>query len=138
MAIQLAFDFNSKPSVEDDPIIMRDIWLDVSDIARGVGFTETVHLSIALNDALEPRHERNESNYDQLVYDALWLANLKLSLDQSQSATLNFVFQDIDWKVKKIRDVSLRLRVQAHKPVVLLGLLSDFQEETWINPHESA
>ena len=138
MAIQLAFDFNSKPRVEDNPIIMRDNWLDVSDIARGVGFTETVHLSIALNDALEPRHERNESNYDQLVYDTLWLANLKLSLDQSQSATFNFVFQDINWKAEKRQEVSLRLRVQAHKQVVLLGLLSDFQEETWINPHESA
>ena len=138
MAIQLAFDFNSKPRVEDNPIIMRDNWLDVSDIARGVGFIETVHLSIALDDALEPRHERNESNYDKLLYDALWLANLKLSLGQSQSAIFNFVFPSNDWKADKIGDVSLRLRVQAHKQVVLLGLLSDFQEETWINPHESA
>ena len=92
MAIQLAFDFNSKPSVEDDPIVMRDIWLDVSDIARGVGFTETLHLSIALNGTLDLRHERSDSNYDQLLYDALWMAYLKLSLDQSQSATFNFVF----------------------------------------------
>ena len=96
MAIQLAFDFNSKPRVEDNPIIRKDIWLDVSDIARGVGFTERVHLSKALNYSLEPRHERNESNYDQLLYEALWLAYLKLSLDQSQAATFNFVFPGND------------------------------------------
>ena len=55
MAIQLAFDFTNKSLVEDNLITTKETWLDISDIARGVGFAETVHLSLALNDALEPR-----------------------------------------------------------------------------------
>ena len=127
MAIQLAFDFTSKSLVEDNLITTKETWLDISDIARGVGFAETVHLSLALNDALEARNEMSESDYDQLLYDALWLAHLQLTLNQSQVATFNFVFPSNDWETEKKWDISLRLRVEAYKQVVLLGLLSDFQ-----------
>ena len=99
MATQLTFDFSSKPSLDNNPIITKDAWLDVSEIARGVGFMETVLVSLALRDALE--YQR--ADYDQLLYDALWLTYLKLSLDQSQFATFNFVFPSNDWKAEKIR-----------------------------------
>ena len=130
----MKFDFGNKPLLEDHPITTKNAWLDVSDIARGVGFTETVHLSIALNDAWEPRRETRESDYDQLSYDALWLAHLKLSLNQGQSATFNFVFPSCNWKTGMICTTSLRLRVEDHRQDVLLGLLPDFPEETWMNP----
>lgn len=65
-------------------------------------------------------------DYDQRLYDALWRAHFKLSLDQSQSATFNFTFPRKDWKTKEISEVSLRVRVEAQKQVVLLSLLQDF------------
>ena len=69
----------------------------------------------------------SESDYDQLLYDAPWLAHLQLTLNQSQVATFNFVIPSNDWETEKKWDISLRLRVEAYKQVVLLGLLSNFQ-----------
>ena len=98
----------------------------MSDIARGVGFTTAVWVSIALNDALQLLQSEIDGDYDQRLYDALWRAHFKLSLDQSQSATFNITFPRKDWKTEKVSEVSLRVRVEAEKQVVLLGLLQDF------------
>ncbi len=104
----------------------NETWLDVSDIARGVGFTTAVQVSVTLNDALQPLQNEMDDNYDQRLYDCLWLAHFKLSLDRSQSVTFNFTFPRQDRKSGEISEISLRVRVEAQKQVVLLGLLQDF------------
>jgi len=126
MSMQLTPDFTPEPQREQKPIIQNDSWLDVSDIARGVGFTTTVQISISLNDALQPLRNEIEGDYDQRLYDALWATHFKLSLDQSPSATFNFTFPRKDWKREEVSEANLRLRVEAQKQVVLLGLLEDF------------
>ncbi len=47
-------------------------WVDVSDIAAGIGFAGKVLLSVALSDALEPIATELDGDYDQRLYDALW------------------------------------------------------------------
>jgi len=129
MSMQLTPDFTSEPQREQKPIIQNESWLDVSDIARGVGFTTTVQISIGLNDALQPIPNEIEGDYDQRLYDALWTAHFKLSLDQSQSATFNFTFPRKDWRTEKVSEISLRVRVETQKQAVLLSLMEDFRDE---------
>lgn len=104
----------------------NETWLDVSDIARGVGFTTEVQISIALSDALQPLQNEMDENHDQRLYDCLWLAHFKLSLDRSPSATFNFAFPRKDSKTEEVSESSLRVRVEAQRQFVLLGLLEDF------------
>ena len=126
MSTQLTLDFTPQPPREQQPIVENEAWLDVSDIARGVGFTTTVQVSINLSDALQPLQHEIDDDYDQRLYDCLWLAHFQLSLDQSQSASFNFTFPRKDRKTEEVSEVSLRLRVEAQKQVVLLGLLENF------------
>jgi hypothetical protein len=100
--------------------------LDVSEIARGVGFANKVEVSLALSDALEPIQSEEDGDYDQRLYDALWLAHFQLSLDQSRSATFAFTFPRKHWKTEEITEASLRLRVETQPQSVLVGLLPDF------------
>jgi hypothetical protein len=122
------------PSPYDQPNSQREqkltigngAWLDVSDIARGMGFTTAVQISVTLNDALQPLPNETDGDYDQRLYDFLWRAHFQLSLDQSQSATFNFTFSRKDQRTEFASEVSLRGRVEAENQVVLLGLLEDF------------
>jgi len=126
MAMQFTLDSTPEPQREQTPILKREAWLDVSEIARGVGFATPVHISINLNGALQPLQNEIDGDYDQRLYDCLWLSHFKLSLDQSQSATFHFTFPRKDGKTEKVSEIGLRLRVEAQKQVVLLGLLEDF------------
>ena len=117
----------SNPLLRDIP--RNETWRDVSDIARGVGFTTEVQISLTLNDALEPLQNEIDGGYDQRLYDCLWLAHFKLSLDRSPSATFNFTFPRKDGKTEKESEIGLRLRVEAQKQVVWLGLMEDFRNE---------
>ncbi len=126
MAMQFTLDSTPEPPREKRPIIQYEAWLDVSDIARGVGFIAPVLVSVSLNDALQPLQNEIEGDYDQRLYDCLWLAHFQLSLDQSQSVDFNFTFSRKGWKTEEISEVSLRVRVETQKQVVLLGLLQDF------------
>jgi hypothetical protein len=107
-------------------IYRNETGLDVSDIARGVGFTTALRISVTLNDALQPVQNEMDGDYDQRLYDALWQAHFQLSLDQHQSATFNFTFLRKDSKTEEASEISLRVRVEAQKQVVWLGLLEDF------------
>ena len=122
MSMQLTLDFTSGPQREKQPIIRNGAWLDVSDIARGVGCITAVQVSINLNEALQSLQNEIDSDYDQRLYDALWLAHFKLSLAQSQSVTFNFTFPR---KEKNVSEISLRVRVEAQEQIVLLGLPDD-------------
>ncbi|HEU0293635.1 MAG TPA: hypothetical protein VFR47_12915 [Anaerolineales bacterium] len=128
MSMQLTPDFTPKHQREQRPIVQTEAWLDVSDIARGAGFTVIVQVSVNLNEALQPLQYEIDGDYDQRLYDALWVAHFKLSLDQSPSATFNFTFPRRDCKTEKVSEISLRMRVEVQKQVVLLGLLEDFSE----------
>ncbi len=101
-------------------------WLDVSDIAAGVGFDGKVLLSVALSDALEPITTESDGDYDQRLFDALWPAHFRLSLDDVEAVTFNFTFQRTHWMSGEKIDVSLRLRVEARDQALLIGLLEDF------------
>lgn len=126
MATQLTFDFVSKSLLKVDRVIVQETWLDVSDIARGVGFTMRVQISIPLHDTLQPLQNEIEGNYDQRLYDVLWQTYFQCSLDHSQSATFNFIFPRKDLKTERVSEVSLRARVETQEQVVMLGLLEDF------------
>jgi hypothetical protein len=106
--------------------IENEAWLDVSDTARGVGFTTALQISVTLNDALQPLQNETDGDYDQRLYDFLWLAHFQLSRDQSQSTTFNFTFLRKDRRTEVVSKVSLRGRVEAQEQAVLLGLLEDF------------
>ena len=123
--MQLTLDSTPKPQREHEPIIQNETWLDVSDIARDVGFTTAVQVSISLNDAFQLLQNEIDGDYDQRLYDCLWLAHFKLSLDQSQSVTFSFTFPRKDGKTEEVPEVSLRVRVETQKQVVLLGLLQE-------------
>lgn len=126
MQMQLTLDFTPRPS-NLKPIIKHTTWMKVSDIARGIGFKIPVEVSIALSDALEPLQTEDSEDYDQRLYDAIWLAHHYLSLDhQCQSLSFTFDFPREDKHTGKYAETSLRLRVEAQKQVVLLGLLQDF------------
>jgi len=128
MYTQLTFDLSPKVQREQRPIIQNESWLDVSDIARGVGFTTTVQVSSNLNDALQAGQNEVHSGYDQRLYDALWMAHFKLFLDNKQGSTFSFTFPRKGWKTEEISDISLRVRVITRQQVVLIGLLQDFSE----------
>lgn len=130
MPMQMILDFTREPEREQTPIIQNEAWLEVSTIARGMGFTTAVHISLTLNDALEPLQNEIDGDYDQRLYDCLWLSHFKLSLAQSQSVTFSFTFPRKDEKTEKVSEIGLRLRVAAQKQVVWLGLMEDFRNES--------
>jgi hypothetical protein len=129
MSVQLTSDFTTRHQRKQRPIIRNEAWLDASDIARGVGLTTTIRVGINLNEALQPLQNEIDGDYDQRLYDALWMAHLNLSLDQSQSATFHFTFPRKDGKTEKVSEIRLRLIVEAQKQVVWLGLMEDFPSE---------
>lgn len=104
--------------------VMR--WLDVTGIATGTGFITKVAVSIGLSDALQPIANETDSDYDQRLYDALWLAHFQLSLDHCQSATFNFLFTRKHWRTEEIIDASLHLHIEVSNGQAYLGLLEDF------------
>jgi hypothetical protein len=77
MFTQLAFDF-SLPAEPALPEIQAKDWLDVTDIAQGVGFTGPVEMSLALDDSLQSHQDEPEEAYDKRLYDCLWCATSKL------------------------------------------------------------
>ena len=126
MQMQLTLDFTPRHS-NLKAIIKNTTCMDVSDIARGIGFTIPVEVSIALSDALEPLQTEDDDDYDQRLYDALWLAHHYLALDhQRPSISFTFDFLRENKHTGKFIEASLRLRVETQKQVVLLGLIQDF------------
>jgi hypothetical protein len=110
----------TKPQVPD----MR--WLDVTGIAAGTGFTTKVAVSIALLDALQPIANETDSDYDQRLYDALWLARFQLSLDHCQSTTFNFLFTRKHLRSEEVIEATLHLHIEASNDRAYLGLPEDF------------
>ena len=130
MQMQLTLDLTFITQSKQAPIIKYQSWLDVSAIAKGVGFIAPVEISIALNDALAPHQTEDDDDYDQRLYDALWLAHHYLSLDLRTSFTFAFDFQCEDKNTGKFVEASLRMMVQAQKNLTLISLPQDFYKDS--------
>lgn len=101
-------------------------WLDVSSMAAGTGFATKVAVSVTLSDALQPIPNETDGDYDQCLWDVLWLAHFQLSLDESESVTFNFTFPRKHWMTKVITEVSLRVRAASREQTAFVGLPEDF------------
>lgn len=126
MATQLTFDFNSKPAPPDKTPLKPQGWLDVTDIARGVGFTDTILVSHGLHDSLSLRQSELHDDYDQRLYDLLWLAHFKLSLDQNQSARFAFALTCKAGKMQPSSEATLQVRMEVKDRIAFLELLKEF------------
>lgn len=127
MATQLTFDFSSP--LERQPIPWNETWLDMSDIARGVGFTTTVLISPSLEDVLRMQGD----DYDQRLYDALWAAHFRLYLGLGQSVTFSFSFRCKTRRTDEEVETNVRLRAETQPQTVLLGRLEDFPNEPQVH-----
>lgn len=126
MLTQLPLIFPTRPLPISRKTIEYPAWVDVSDIAAGVGFSEPVFLSLALSDALEATQLETENDYDQRLYDVLWRAHFELSLNDGQPASFTFTFSRAHWKTGGLSETSLRLRVERQPQGIRLELKTDF------------
>ena len=126
MLTQLPLDFSLRAPPASHPIIAYPTWRDVSKIAAGVGFSEPVSISLALSDAIEANHLETDDDYNQRLYDTLWLAHFELSLRDGRPTNFTFTFPSKHWKTEDLNKSSLRLRVERQFQGVRLGLKQDF------------
>ncbi len=101
-------------------------WLIVSDLAKGTGFETETAISIALTDALAPNTKETETDYDQRLYDALWLAHFQFMMNGMQPVTFSFSFAPVQTNYKTFEETCLRLHVESINQTTFLGLLEDF------------
>ena len=126
MSNQLPLNFSDRSPPASESAIENPAWIDVSDIAAGVGFSEPVSISMALSDALEATQLETANDYDQRLYDALWLAHFELSLNGERPANFTFTFSRMHWKTGELFETGLRLRVETGSQGIRLGLKTDF------------
>jgi len=126
MLTQLSLDFSTRLPPPSRPIMAYPTRMDVSQIAAGVGFSEPVSISLVLSDALEATQLETENDYDQRLYDALWLAHFELSLNDGRSANFTFTFSRAHWKTGELSETGLRLCVEKGPQGIRLGLKTDF------------
>jgi len=105
-------------------------WTDCSLEGRQIGFAQKVEVSQSLLDALAPRPREDEQEYEQRLYDALWMAQHDLCLDQGLSCSFTFDFLHEDLTLGRLIEASLRLHVEVRGAAVLLGLMQDFPSHT--------
>ena len=126
MLTQLPLAFSTRLPPPSRPIIAYPTWMDVSNIAAGVGFSEPVSISLALSDALEATQLEVVNEYDQRLYDALWLAHFELSLNDGRPTSFTFTFSRAHWKTDEFSETSLRLHAEKSSQGIRLGLKTDF------------
>ena len=123
MLMQLTLDFMSH--------VQEVEWLDVTDIARGVGFTGSVEISPALSSELLSHQDEPADACNQRLFDCLWLAHLHWSLSEGEAAILNFFFERAD----STEEGRLIFRLEPHQKIIRLGLPEEFPER--MEPEES-
>ena len=126
MLTQLPLNFSTRLPPPSRPIMAYPTWQDVSEIAAGVGFPEPVSISLALSDALEATQLETVNDYDQRLYDALWLAHFELSLNDGRPTSFTFTFSRTHWKTGERSEISLRLHVEKGSQGIRLELKTDF------------
>jgi hypothetical protein len=128
MPMQLTHDHPSRRRLGQEPVSQQNAWLDVTDIAHGVGFTTTVGISSALHDALTPLRTEPDGEYDQRLYDCLWLAHLRLLLDREPCVTFTFAFPRRIWRTGEMREICLRVRAETQGQLVIISLLRGLEQ----------
>lgn len=126
MSTQLCLNLTPRTPVNTEPAFDHRNWLDVSAIAVGVGFDQPVFVSVALSDAFKAGQSEVDGKYDQRLYDALWYAHFKWSLNDGRSAHLAFTFPNKLQKAEIAHETSLRLHVERRSQGMFLGLLEDY------------
>ena len=124
MQLPLNLVFTPLPAAQK--ILTPPVWLDAGWAAGCLGFDKQVEISRALHDALAPLQTGDEDDYDQRLYDALWLTHHYRALEQRPSFSFTFDFLRDDKVKGTLTETSLRLRVQEKEQLILLGLLRDF------------
>ena len=126
MLVQLSLNLTAESALQRKPVLENATWLNVSDLAHGVGFTGTVHISVTLHDELEPLQNETNGDYDQRLYDVIWLAHHYWRLDQRPAYSFTFDFLREDLITTLTTQSSLRLHVEVNEQTARLGLLQDF------------
>ena len=126
MLTQLPLDFSTRLPPPSRPIITYPTWVDMSDISAGLGFSEPVSISLAFSDTLEASQLEAVNEYDQRLYDALWLAHFELELNDGQLANFTFTFSRAHWKTGELSETGLHLRAERGSQGICLGLKADF------------
>jgi hypothetical protein len=124
--MQLILNLAAEPALRRKPVIEDATWLDVGDLARGVGFTGPVHISVTVHDEFEPLQNEIDGDYDQRLYDAIWLAHHHWRLYQCPSYSFTFDFIREDLTTGMTIESSLRLHMEMHEGTARIGLLQDF------------
>ena len=124
--VKLSLDLTAEPALQRKPVIKNATWLDVSDLARDVGFAGTGYISVALHDELEPLQNETDGDYDQRLYDVIWLAHHYWRLDQRPTYSFTFDFLREDLITRLTTQSNLRLHVEVNERTARLGLLQDF------------
>ncbi len=119
--MQLTLNLTFTPAPPGKKIFKNTTWLNAGWAVRCLGFNKKVEVSQALSDALAPLQTEDEDDYDQRLYDALWLTYHYRALEQRPSFSFTFDFLRDDKT-----ETSLRLRMQEKEQLILLGLLRDF------------
>ena len=130
--MQLTFNLNLAPAPPRN-LIRPTTWLSAGWAATCIGFTKNVEISQALSDALD---HGDEDDHDQQLYDALWLAQHHLCLDQRPAFSFTFNYLIDDKLHGRCVEHSLRLHVEEKEQLILLGLLQDFPTQSDTQPKE--
>jgi hypothetical protein len=126
--MQLTYNHIPNARLEQETSNQQNAWLDVTGIARGVGFTTAVGISSALHDALTPLRTESDGEYDQRLYDCLWLAHLRLWLDREPCVSFTFALPRRIGRTGEMREICLRVRAETQGQLVIISLLRDMQE----------
>lgn len=126
MLVQLILNLATEPALQRKPVVENATWLDVSDLARSVDFTGTVHISVTLHDEFEPLQNETDGDYNQRLYDVIWLTHHYWRLDQRPSYSFTFGFLQERLTSGLTTKSSLRLHAEVNERTTRLGLLQDF------------
>ncbi len=124
---KLIYSYSRAQAIEDGVLV------EVTEVARQVGFRYPVAITCTLDDRLQPSRHESGQDYDGRLWDALWVAALSVRLKGRDTDTVNFTVsqQEIDPKTGKLKDVDLRLWAvcgpgDEGEPVITIGFPQDF------------
>ena len=129
--MQLSLNLSFTPVPRHKKVFNNTTWLDTGWATACLGFAKKVEISQSLSDALAPLQGGDEDDYDQHLYDALWLAHHHLALKGQPSFSFTFDFLRDDKHRGRMARHSLRLCMEEKERVILLGLAGGFQEAAW-------
>ncbi|MBM3126254.1 MAG: hypothetical protein FJZ87_14485 [Chloroflexi bacterium] len=95
------YSYSRAQAIEDGVLV------DVTDIARQVGFRFPVAITCALDDRLQPSRHDLGQDHDGRLWDVLWVAALSIRLIGRDTDTGE---QEVDPKDGKLQTIELRLQ----------------------------